>query len=624
MIVKNVFRASLSVAIAISFWVFVAALPPFRIGIWVDSECVLVVAHLVFAVIGLCLSLLWCVTKELFCSRHTLVFACFAVFSLLVTWWAKNPVVHHFGVPLLGEGSVLFFGLSLLSFGIDNASKRKFIYWSAIAACSTAGILVFFNHPIYGLNINSNWLPYVFGAFLAPIALGIYIISTLTHNKIAKAAIVCLSLLLLLLSHNKTAWIAVVIAVFVWLVTKKFKHGYFLQKIICASIPLLSVGAIYILGSWPAFSSLESRKFAIQSYMLAWQESLLSLLIGNGWGYYFENLQKHIITLPVGFFNNHSWKPSWDGINRLDFHCMHFGVEALFSIGLMGLVLYVILILILFSKQNYKKNSFNTFLFAILFGCLTSTWFTLICVWPFFVLGFSILDQQKLNLTRAPLPIVYLLISTMLCAWAAVTYWQTAVLYPANSKSLFYNFTNSKSMPAQNDIKAAYNYRGFHLGHFALNTLKKMDRMPYSIIAAELNLVFSVYDPTTSPLVLDVAILHGISHFSGDNDTKQDIWKKVANAVLQKAPKRTDLLVAYVNELIGSNQLEKAKSFIIGMLNKNPEDPFALWLSGICHVYEKDIDHGRALMAKALGQGIGKWILIPENLQNQLKEKLLL
>lgn len=622
--VKNIFSESLSVAIAISFWVFVAALPPFRIGIWVDSECVLVVAHLMLTVIGLCLGLLWCVTKELLCSKHTLVFACFAVFSLLVTWWAKNPVVHHFGVPLLGEGSVLFCGLSLLSFGFDNIHKRKLIYWSAITAGSTAGILVFFNHPVHGLNINPDWLPYVFGAFLAPIALGIYALSMLTNNKIVKVAIVLLSLALLALSHNKTALIAIVIAVFVWLVTKKTKHEYFLQKIICASIPFLSVGAIYILSNWPVFSSLESRKFAIQSYVLAWQDYPLILLVGNGWGYYFENLQKYITTLPVAFFNNHSWQPNWDGIDRLDFHCMHFGMEALFSIGLMGLVLYVALILTLFAQQNDEKNAFNIFLFAMLFGCLTSTWFTLICVWPFFVLGFSILNQQKLIITRAPLPVIYLIVSTILCAGAAVTYWQTAVLYPAKSKSLFYNFTNSKTFPKQEDIRKPYNYQGFHLGHFSLNTLKKIDRIPYPIIAAELNLVFGVYDPKTSPLVLDVAILHGISHFAGNNHVKQDLWEKVTNAVLQKAPKRTDLLVAYVNELIGSNQLEKAKSFIVKMLNKNPDDPFALWLDGIFHVYKKDIGYGKTLMVKALRQGIRKWIFIPENLQNQLNEKPLL
>ncbi len=289
--IENAFKASLSVAIAISFWLFVAALPPFRIGIWVDSECVLVAAHIVFGAMGLCLSILWCVTEKLLCSRHTLVFTCFAIVSLFATLWAKNPIVHHLGVPLLGEGSVLFCGLSILSLGFDNASKRKLIYWSAIFAGSAAGILVFLHHHTYGLNINPNWLPYVFGAFLAPIALGIYAVSTLTNNKIASRGIIFLSLVLLMLSFNKTAWVAGIAGACFWLLTTRTKHAHFLQKTLCASIPLLSVIAVYFLGNWPAFSSLESRKFSIQSYVLAWQDAPLSLLFGNGWGYYFENLQ---------------------------------------------------------------------------------------------------------------------------------------------------------------------------------------------------------------------------------------------------------------------------------------------------------------------------------------------
>lgn len=553
-----------------------------------------------------------------------MIFTCFAIFSLLASLWVKNPIVHHLGVPLLGEGSVLFCGLSLLSFGFDNTSKRQVIYGSAIAAGATAGILVFLNHPNYGLNINPYWLPYVFGAFLAPIALGIYVVSTLIHNKIGKVSIVFLSLALLVLSHNKTAWVAVVAWTFFLLVSRQSKYGYFLQKMICASIPLLSLAAIYFLSNWQAFSSLESRKFAIQSYVLAWQDAPLSLLFGNGWGYYFENLQKHITSLPVAFFNNGIWQPKWDGIDRLDFHCMHLGVEALFCTGILGFMLYTALILTPFSDQNYKKNSFNIFMFTVLFGCLTSTWFTLMCVWPFFVLGFSILNQYKFTVMRAPLPIVWIFIATILCAHGAVTYWQTSVLYPANPKSLFFKFTNSKHMPAQKDSEATYNYKGFHLGHFTLNMLKKINKVPYPIITSELNLVFSVYNAKTSPLVLDVAILHGISHFSGDEYTKQEMWEKAANAVLQKAPKRNDLLVAYVNELIESNQLEKAKSFIMLMLNKNQNDPFALWLKGICYVYERNIDRGKSLMVKAIGQGIEKWIFIPMHLQNSLKQKPLL
>jgi hypothetical protein len=620
----NIFENTLSVTTSISFWLFVAALPPFRIGIWVDSECVLVAAHMIFAIIGLCLSILWSAKRNLFCSKHTLIFAGFAIFSLVGTLWAKNPILHHLGVPLLGEGTILFFGLYLLSFGLDNIFKKDLIHWSAIFAGIAAGLLVFLHHPKYGSNINPDWLPYVFGAFLAPIALGVYIISTLTTNKLKYGMLLFLSGFLLFLSHNKTAWVAVFAVICFSMIARKTKPGYCLQKYLSASIPLASVIAIYSLGKLPQFSTLESRKLAIQSYVLTWKDEPFSLLFGNGWGYYFENLQKTITALPVVFFNDHSWKPSWDGIDRLDFHCMHLGVESLFSTGLIGLVFYIMLILTPFDGQNSKKVPFNVLIFTVLFGSLTSTWFTLVCVWPFFILGFSTLNKHTLIINRAPLTILWLGISTVFCAHGAFTYWQTAVLYPANPNSLFFRFTNSKKLPSEAAIKKTYNYQGFHLGHFTLNTLKKINRTPSRAITAELNLVFKVYDPKTSPLVLDVAMLHGMQYFQGPDSKKQNMWENVARAVLQKAPKRSDLLISYIKELIENHQLDKAKSFIDIMLVKNVNNPCALWLQGIYHIHERDVEHGKNLMIQALDQGIEKWVYIPKSLKNKLKGKPLL
>jgi len=558
--------------------------------------------------------------KELFFSKHTLIFTGLALLSLISTLWVKNPTVHYFGTPLLGEGTILFCGLSILSFGLDNTSK-KIIHWSAIFAGATAGFLVFLHHPKHGLNISPNWLPYVFGAFLAPIALGIYTISTLTTNKIKYVILVLLSSFLLFMSHNKTASVAVFVVACFWLITRKTKREHNLQKYLCASVPLASLIAIYTLGNWQQFSTLGSRKLAIQSYVITWQDEPLSLLFGHGWGHYFENLQKTITSLPVEFFRNHSWNPSWDGIERLDFHCMHLGAEALFSIGLIGLIFYVMLVLSPFSQQTSAKPSFSVLLFSVLFGCLTSTWFTLICVWPFFVLGFSTLNQDKICVTKTPLLILWLCISTVLCAHGAVTYWQTAVLYPANPKSLFYRFAHNKKLPTDEAVKSTYNYQGFHLGHFVINTLKKVNRTPSNAIATELNMAFRVYDAKNSPLVLDVAMLHGMQFFQGSDNEKRNLRENIAHAILQKAPRRSDLLVPYIKELIENQQADTAKDFIKTMLARNAKDPFALWLKGIEHIHEKDTAYGKSLMIQALDQGIEKWIYIPRQLKDQIKEK---
>ncbi|MCX6102644.1 MAG: hypothetical protein NT000_05200, partial [Proteobacteria bacterium] len=55
------------------------------------------------------------------------------------------------------------------------------------------------------------------------------------------------------------------------------------------------------------------------------------------------------------------------------------------------------------------------------------------------------LNRHRFVLARAPLTILWLSISTGLCVYGAVTYWQTAMLYPTNPNSVFFNFTNRAS-----------------------------------------------------------------------------------------------------------------------------------------------------------------------------------
>lgn len=600
------------------------ALPPFRIGIWVDSECVLATAHLIFSVLGLCLIILWSLKRKLYCSAHTLIFFGFGLFSLFSTLWANNSIVHHLGSPLLGEGSVLFCGLSLLSFAIDNSSEKSIIYWSAVFAGIVAGILVFLHHPQHGLKVNPDWLPYVFGAFLAPIALGIYAVSTHLKSKTQQKILLLLSCLLLLLSHNKTAWAALALSLCVWPI---IKHRQRLQKYLCASIPFGTIIAIYVLGAkhivekWPVFSSLESRKLALQSYVLTWNDNPLKLLSGNGWGYYFENLQKQITRLPVAFFQDNSWKPSWDGIDRLDFHCMHFGAETLFSIGIIGLILYITLLVTPLSEPTTRKSRIHIFIFVILFGCLTSTWFTLVCVWPFLIVGFSIFNRHRITITRAPLTILWLWISTIFCAYAAVTYWNTAILYPTNQKSLFFRFTHSKKLPTASDIKQPYNYRGFHLGHFTLSILKKMKQPPSQATMNELDLIFKNYDSKTSPLILDIALLHAMRHFQGSTIEREFLFDGIASAIQQKAPKRSDLLVQYISELIENNDFTKAKDLINAILSRNSQDLFGFWLEGIFLIHTGATKQGKILMERALQHNIETWICIPKNLKELLHQE---
>ena len=182
-----------SILVALTFWLFIATIPPLRVGIWIDSEFVLVVANALFAAIGISLLLLWFSRRQLHFSDQTACFFMITILSAIATIWAKNKVLHHFGVPLLGEGTVLFYGLLLLSLAYDNIQINNFLRFSVIIAGCVAGLLVVLNHPEHGFSINPDWLPYVFGAFLAPIALGVYNAGKDYENKFIKTLIICLS-----------------------------------------------------------------------------------------------------------------------------------------------------------------------------------------------------------------------------------------------------------------------------------------------------------------------------------------------------------------------------------------------------------------------------------------------
>mgnify|MGYP000163774175 CR=1 FL=1 len=603
-----------SILVALTFWLFIATIPPLRVGIWIDSEFVLVVANALFAAIGISLLLLWFSRRQLHFSDQTACFFMITILSAIATIWAKNKVLHHFGVPLLGEGTVLFYGLLLLSLAYDNIQINNFLRFSVIIAGCVAGLLVVLNHPEHGFSINPDWLPYVFGAFLAPIALGVYNAGKDYENKFIKTLIICLSIALLWVSHNKTAWVAVILCIFLWGLIHTIKSRDTVIRLTCISLPILSVVAIYVLGSYPGFGTLESRKLAIQTYIEAWKDNPLSLMYGHGWGYYFENLQKQITQLPVKFFDGELWNPSWDGIERLDFHCMHLGVEVLFSIGFLGLILYVALIL---SPLNYmKEQPFNKLLFVVIFVSLTSTWFTLVCVWPFLVFCMASLNRPKLALNRSYFLVIAILLGSVCCGHASFTYWNTAMLYQTSKKSWLQKSTFTQPTPQQTVTE--YNYYGFHMGHFLLTLTKKVSYLPYDVLNTEFIKLFEMYDPKSSPLALDVAMLHALQYYADKQNPQFYLWEQAAMAVLQKAPKRTDLVVPFVKGLIESNQLDKAQQFITMIKQNNADDPFGIWLEGIYHIQQKEIASGRQLMQFALNKGIDKWIFIPDKLYGQL------
>lgn len=614
-------RLLLQGSLTSSFWLFLATLPPLQIGLWIDSESVLVFSYFLFAFMGLGL-IIYSFQQPLAYSKRSLLLATTLALSCLATLWAENRPLHHWGVPMTGEGTAFWAGLSLMSLAFDQlaGARLRWIKLSACLASCVAGVLVLCNNPMYWLGWYPEWAPYMFAAFLAPMAL----VTALCGWLVA-------AIPLLILSHNKTLILAIIAACGIWFVLRQQKRSWTIATI-CA-IPF-AVLALDFLGQYmwdmkyglthdqvvmDHWWSLRSRALSVLVYVQSWMQEPWKLLSGYGWGSYFQHLQQHITSLPISLFYNGVWRPNWDGVDRVDFHAMHQGLEHLFSLGLAGLVLYVSLMLLPFYKTTI---TFRRFIVAVSFASVTSTWFTLACVWPYWILAWVLVmpQEQLISLKRTWLISTALGLGTIIVAEASWNQWKTAILYPTTEKSWLMPFTYTKSRPSAEKWNSLYNIHGFHAPYFVFNILSKKDQIPKNTLKNELSNALTIYDPHNSTLLLNLGMLHVVKYLTPQDAQYGNTWLEVVKSILRNAPKRSDMAETYIQYGLQHGHKQEVCDIINSLLQRNPEDKCALWYKGLILAQtQKNKREGVECLKKALSLGAELWIPTPQNLIKQLK-----
>jgi hypothetical protein len=203
------------------------------------------------------------------------------------------------------------------------------------------------------------------------------------------------------------------------------------------------------------------------------------------------------------------------------------------------------------------------------------------------------------------MPAVLVMAGT-LCGHGAWTYWRTAALYPTTPASVFYPLTYNKDLPPYDRMSESYNVNGFHLGHFLLNTMRRSHNVSTRDVQREIEIASLVYNPKTSPLVLDVAMLHGLEIMPHSDA----FAKGVADAILRKAPRRTDLLIAYVTRLLQQGQFQTADLLITQMKKSHRRAPAVLWMRSLFAAKEGHYKKAQRLQRRALQAGIDRWIRV--------------
>lgn len=602
-------RLVLHGALAASFWLFVATLPPFHIGLWVDSEATLVGLYFLITLMGVGL-FLHAMREPLKYSRRTWLLGSTCLLSAFVTLWAGNKALHHYGAPMTGEGTALWVGLTLMSLAYDqlDGARLRWIKLSACLAACVAGVLVLCNNSMHWLGWYPEWAPYMFAAFLAPMAL-----------VVALCGWLAAAVPLLVVSHNKTLILAVMGACAAWWVLRNRSVRW--RVAIVMALPL-GVIALDFVGQyiWDArygagadnlvmdqWWSLRSRALSIMVYLLSWVREPWNLLFGYGWGSYFEHLQQNITSLPIALFHNGSWQPNWDGIDRIDFHVMHQGLEHLFSLGVCGLVLYVGLLLLPFYKAGV---TFRRFIVAVGFASVTSTWFTLAIVWPYWMLAWVlVMPQGQVTLLKdKAMPMFCVVLGGLVVVQAGWNQWQTAAIYPTHEKSLFQHLTYSESRPGVEKWERAYNVHGFHMAYFVFNLLSKKDQIPTDTLLSELAPALSIYNAQKSTLLLDISMLHVMKFLAAQDAQYGEMWSDVVKAILRKAPRRSDMAETYIQYALQHGRTQDVEDMVNSLLQSNPADRCALWYKGLLLTPTPQKEEGFTCMRQALLLGAEKWI----------------
>lgn len=594
--------------IAASFWLFLATLPPFHIGLWVDSEAVLVAMFGVYALLG---GALLCVPHPLKASQRSYLCVLMALISGFATLWSENKTMHHWGTPMLGEGTALWTGLMLLSLGYDqlDGARLRWIKRSACAAAVVAGALVLCNNARW-LGWHPEWAPYTFGAFLAPMALVLGLCTTLWA-----------ALPLLILSHNKTFIMASAASCLAWLWLRS-KSSKWLVVIVLA-IPVVAIAWDFLgYAIWQAQNidaptlvmdhwwSLRSRALSIMVYGFSWWDEPWRLLCGYGWGSYFQHLQENITSLPIELFHNQAWRPNWDGVDRIDFHVMHQGLENLFSLGLAGLAVYIAMLIL-----PLKRIAFKPFLVAVSFAAVTSTWFTLPSVWPYWMLAWVLVlpkGEAAYVVIGKKTSYLSLMLAIFIVGQAGLNQWNTACLFPAREDSWLRSFTCSKV--TSTSWGASYNYHGFHMPYFVFNLMGKRDQIAPDVLHHELARTLSTYNPQNSTLLMDISMLHVFKYMSAIDATYGNTWFLAVKAILAKAPKRSDMAQTFIQYALQHQRHEDVCVLVESMLVKNPCDVCALWYKGLYLNNANQTQQGLESMKQALNLGVKKWLPIPQDL----------
>lgn len=354
---------------------FIFGLPPFHVGIWLQTE-----PHMVTMFSLAALDSIWLLYgvmrgKLRITSMPPLWYALIAwiLWQIVPTVMAEAPHRSWFGPVEMGEGM----GWHLAGFIITVKAiplwrvrflRHIIVIWAAFIISTETVLHLLFNSRqnvyIPGVWIPAQWADYL-GFMVAYFWIMVFA-GDYARRPIVYAMLIIFSVIVVYSSHNDTALFLVPLAAFVSAAMRLLEHFNITISFLQPNklMRTLAMLACVLPFSWVVFSiqyeapvfdpnqdenrfnlanknsALGSRIGLIQVGASALKHEPSRWLYGSGWGDYNETIFKYALVDGVHQYYKGTRQPNWlfvDG-NAYHTHCAPF--EALLALGLPGLILF--------------------------------------------------------------------------------------------------------------------------------------------------------------------------------------------------------------------------------------------------------------------------------------------
>jgi hypothetical protein len=620
-------------------WIAIAALPLFRFGIWIDVEPTLIVYHWIAALFAGGLFLDRVTTSQISLSPIVSGIGILIALSLCTLPFALNAGLTWYGLPDSGQGILSLIGFTFMLLGFKRLIDEGYSHFlwvnTALAILTISGFTLIGN--IWGKGTPlAEWSPYVFSAFMAFMAIGLLALSLTSESKKYRIVGTIFSGVLILLSSNKTAIIS--LAVILGVLESKTISTY-LQKyvrirlsLIVGLAPLAILGSMILFSGPTSFPSLWSRVRIIQMVGLEMLEHPWRLLVGYGWGSYTDTFLANLTRVPEAMYQNGIWNPTWDALAHINSHSHHQVAEALLSTGVLG-ALIVLLLPALAVYISDRDKLIPAFIVFFLYTSVSSGWFEIPATLPFIALSYAVFWPKEVSWNKTISSLFLIpcyVIGGVLCFKGGTQTFNVGIAYPGPRSLISESYGEALPIPCNRAIEAA-GPGGVHLAHHLRSLINESAHYRYTnrqIIEEISELVCaaqSIKQPTFS-LMLSLITLTGdiakIDTFRWAKPLRDQLlpqWRPMLEAILIKAPYRTDLLAPYFRWQIKQGNRTEVWNWCDQILIKNPTDPIALWFKGLLL---KDIEQETAahkLLKDALNAGVTRLLPVDPHFKNQIE-----